>query len=75
MKSIEYFLTKEGQEIVEDPKYLEEEREILKILKDGRKNIYQILTILKENGIKLSWYLVERKLKLLEKDKLVEELK
>jgi len=75
MKSIEYFLTKKGQQISEDLKYLEEEREILIILKDGRKNIFQIQTALKEKGMNISWYLVEQKLKLLEEDKLVEELK
>jgi len=73
MKSIEYFLTKKGQQISKDLKYLEEEREILIILKDGRKNIFQIQTALKEKGINISWYLVEKKLILLEKEKFVEK--
>jgi len=73
MKSIEYFLTKKGQQISKDLKYLEEEREILIILKDGRKNIFQIQTALKERGVNMSWYLVEQKLILLEKEKFVEK--
>jgi len=75
MKPIEYFLTEKGKKIKDDLKYLEEEREILKILSTGRMNIYQILNALKEKGINMSWYLVEQKLKLLEKDKLVVEFK
>jgi len=75
MKPIEYFLTEKGKKIKDDLKYLEEERETLKILSTGRMNIYQILNALKEKGINMSWYLVEQKLKLLEKDKLVVEFK
>lgn len=75
MKSIEYFLTKKGQQIADDLKYLKEEREILIILKDGRKNIFQIQTALKERGVNMSWYLVEQKLILLEKEKFVEKFK
>jgi len=75
MKPIEYFITDKGKKIVDNPKYLEEERTILKILKNGRKNVYQILNSLKEEGVETTWYSVEQKLKLLEKDKLVEEFK
>ncbi|MBU0894845.1 MAG: hypothetical protein KKF48_02630 [Nanoarchaeota archaeon] len=74
MKPIEYFLTEKGKKI-EDPKYSEEEKEILKSLESGRKNISQIRLLLLEKNPTIAWETIRDKLELLEKEKLVEKFK
>lgn len=73
MRPKEYFLTKKGQNFVDDPKYLEEEKLILNFLQDGRKNINQLLELLNKEGKNTNWYAVENYLKTLEKEGLVKE--
>lgn len=73
MKPIYYFITEKGKKIKDDPKYLEEERLILKILEKERKNISEIMDALKEIGYETHWYAVRNKLELLKQDRLVEE--
>jgi hypothetical protein len=72
MRPIEYYLTEKGEKISKDPKYLEEERKILKILSNGRKNISEVLEELQKEGFNdLNWYKVKNWLENLQKDGLV----
>jgi len=71
----EFFLTKEGQDFIEDPKYLEEEKLIIGFLEDGRKNISQIRDFLLSKNIKTDWSATKKFLNNLVNEKLIEEMK
>lgn len=76
MKATEFYLTKKGMNFKEDPKYLIEEKLIINFLKDGRKNISQLLDLLnKKLKEKTHWYAVKNHLENLEKEGFVMELK
>jgi len=76
MKPTEFYLTKKGLNFKEGPKYLKEEKLIIKFLKDGRKNISQILGLLnKKLKEKTHWYAIKNHLDNLLKEGFVEKIK
>lgn len=75
VKSNEYYLTEKGKKFTcNDSKYVNEEVEIIELLKDGRKSTLQLQNLLRENlAINISWYKVKIYLNGLIKDGLVKQ--
>lgn len=75
--SKDYSITKKGSKFnFQDSKYILEEREIIDILRDGRRSIHAIKEEVNERlSIERSWNFIEKLLIGLQKEELVDDIR
>lgn len=72
-KGVQYYLSEKGLKFdFNNPRYIQEEKEIIDILKDGRLNVNKIMELVNNGlGIKRGWGYINSKIEGLRKEGLI----